>query len=324
MKTNKIRIGIVGMGSSGMILAVHLKLAGCEVAICDSDKEKMNLIRNEGIFLEGMIESHSYFDYVSFSVQELLELDIDILISCVKTYHVPKLLESLENLNDNTYILSAQDGIDICQKYIKVCKESQIMRMVVNYAGNIISTNKVKVTYYNSISYLGSINDKCHDKAEWLAESINRSGHKCEAIGSFQLIDEVWKKSVLIASIGPICGVSKLNLQEAMASDDTVEIIEQTLIESMEVAKAEGVKFEDNYIKLCLRKLKEAGDHLPSLGIDIGSGKETEIDFFNGKIVRYGKKHYIQTPLNITFTNVVNAMHYKKMNGTSPYKQNRN
>lgn len=305
------------MGTTGMILAVHLKQAGCEVAICDTDIEKMNMIRHSGIHLEGIISKSSYFDYVCDSVEELLDLGIDILVSCVKTYHVHDLLESLKNLDNNIHILSAQDGIDICQKYIKVCSESQIMRMVVNYAGNIVNPNKVKVTYFNSSSFLGSINDKCTEKAEWLSNCIKKGGHDCQLLTSFQLIDEVWKKSLLVAAIGPICGISKLNLQGAMNNEDSVEIIEQTLLESMEVAKAEGVKFDDNYIKLCIRVLKEAGDHLPSLGIDIRKNQKNEIDFFNGKIVRYGKKHYIQTPLNLTFTNVVNAMHFKKTNGHS-------
>ena len=29
--------------------------------------------------------------------------------------------------------------------------------------------------------------------------------------------------------------------------------------------------------------------------------------FFNGKIVEYGRKHYVRTPLNLTFTNLVKA-----------------
>ena len=33
----------------------------------------------------------------------------------------------------------------------------------------------------------------------------------------------------------------------------------------------------------------------------------------NGKIVEYGRKHYIQTPLNLTFTNLVNAVSKKNL-----------
>ena len=32
------KVGVVGLGPVGMITAVHLKEAGCNVAICDHDK----------------------------------------------------------------------------------------------------------------------------------------------------------------------------------------------------------------------------------------------------------------------------------------------
>ena len=63
-----------------------------------------------------------------------------------------------------------------------------------------------------------------------------------------------------------------------------------------------------------VERLKNAGDHFPSLAVDLISGKETEIDYMNGKIVDYGRKHYIRTPLNLTFTNLVKAISHKNFN----------
>jgi 2-dehydropantoate 2-reductase len=58
---------------------------------------------------------------------------------------------------------------------------------------------------------------------------------------------------------------------------------------------------------------------MPSLAVDLINNKETEIDYMNGKIVEYGRKHYIRTPLNLTFTNLVNAIGHK--NGVNNYKK---
>jgi 2-dehydropantoate 2-reductase len=100
-------------------------------------------------------------------------------------------------------------------------------------------------------------------------------------------------------------------MKEAMAHPDTLEIVEQIILEAIEVAKAEEIKFGDNFVKLCIRYLKNAGDHFPSLAVDLLSQKPTEIDYMNGKIVEYGRKHYIRTPLNLTFTNLVKAISHK-------------
>ena len=92
---------------------------------------------------------------------------------------------------------------------------------------------------------------------------------------------------------------------------DTLEIVEQIIYEAVEVARAEDIKIPDNFVKLCIRYLKMAGNHFPSLAVDLINNRPTEINFMNGKIVEYGRKHYIKTPLNLTFTNLVNAISHK-------------
>jgi ketopantoate reductase len=66
-----------------------------------------------------------------------------------------------------------------------------------------------------------------------------------------------------------LCGIGKLTIKEAMDMPDTVELIELVIEEAIEVAEAEKIKFEDEFIRKCLRYLKKAGDHFPSLAVDM-------------------------------------------------------
>jgi 2-dehydropantoate 2-reductase len=100
-------------------------------------------------------------------------------------------------------------------------------------------------------------------------------------------------------------------MKEAMDMPDTVELVEVIIQEAMEVAEAEKIKFEDDFIRKCLRYLKKAGNHFPSLAVDLMNNRSTEIDYMNGKIVEYGRKHYIRTSLNLALTNMVKAMTWK-------------
>jgi predicted CoA-substrate-specific enzyme activase len=113
--------------------------------------------------------------------------------------------------------------------------------------------------------------------------------------------------------LSAICGIGKLTMKEAMDIPDTVEIVEQIIQEAVEVAEAEKIIFEDDFIRKCLRYLKKGGNHFPSLAVDLINNKDTEIDYFNGKIVEYGRKHYIRTSLNLAFTNMVKAMTHKNL-----------
>ncbi|GBD87962.1 2-dehydropantoate 2-reductase [bacterium BMS3Abin03] len=314
MDVNKYKIGIIGLGPVGLTLAAHFKEAGCEVHICDVEKKKINLIRSNGVELVGKIEKSTYFNHIYSSVSELLEQKIDILICSVKAYHVNSVLDQIDkNVADGLYLISAQNGIDIRQKYTSHFNESQILRMVINYAGNLNAPNVVNVTFFNPPNYIASIDDSKHEVAEWLSTILTGGNLETKWIDSFTIEDRIWEKTILNAALSPLCAISKLTMKEAMAHPDTLEIIEQIILEAMEVAKAEEIKLHDNFLKLCIRYLKNAGDHFPSLAVDLLSKNETEIDYMNGKIVEYGRKHYIRTPLNLTFTNLVKAISHKNI-----------
>jgi len=309
-----IKVGIIGLGPVGMILAVKLKEAGCDVAICVRNKVRYEKIKRDGIVLENVIQSTTKFDDVYHSIGEMAELDLDYLVFALKSYQTPEAVAEAEILNsEKLTVIAAQNGIDVEHFLTASFKESQTLRMVVNYAGNTTSPNTVRVTFFTPPNYIGSIDDSRREQADLFAEKLNNSGLETNSVDSFELLKRIWEKTILNSSLSSLCGVGRLTMAEAMADPDTVELIEQIIIESIQVAEKEKIRFSDNFLRHCLRYLKKGGDHFPSLAGDLINNRQTEIDFFNGKIVEYGKKHYIRTTLNLAFTNMVKAMTNKNI-----------
>ena len=309
MDAKKYKIGIVGLGPVGLILAQHFQDAGCIVAVCDMIEEKVQMIRNEGIILAGTMEKKAKLNEVYGSLKELLQSNIDILVCAAKAYHVDKILDQIEAYqNEELLILSAQNGIGVALKYRTHFNESRIFRMVVNFAGNLTAHNRVNVTFVTPPNWVASRNDTRKDVSDWVSEILCSVNLETRSTDSFDLTEKVWAKTILNAALSPLCAISNLTMREAMTIPDTHEIVEKIILEAIEVAKAEDIVFEKNFVKLCLRYLNKAGDHFPSLAVDLQNKRETEIDFMNGKIVEYGRKHYIRTPLNLTFTNLVRAI----------------
>jgi len=312
MEKTNYNIGIMGLGPIGQTLAVHFKLAGCEVAVTDLDREKLNLVRKEGMELVSKIEKKSYFKYVYYSVEEMLEHDFDILVSAVKDYHVDNIVKIIEgNLRKKVFLLSAQNGIDIGKKYQAHFPESCILRMVINFAGNLQAPNVTAINFFNLPNYVGSMDDSQEELAKWIAAALSSVDLGTEPVNSFTINDKIWEKTILNAALSPLCAISRLTMKEAMTNADTLEVIEQILYEAVQVACAESIKLPDNFIKMAIRYLNNAGNHMPSLAIDLINKRETEIDYMNGKIVDYGRKHYIKTPINLVLTNLVNAISCK-------------
>jgi 2-dehydropantoate 2-reductase len=320
-KIKKNKVGIIGLGPVGMILASHFHDAGCEVAIYDTSKVSINKIRREGISLEEKVTKKVFVDHICSSFEEFAELGVSNWFFCIKAHQMPTAIEHAiavkklmsEEVVNNLCVISAQNGIDVETMLSAAFGESSTMRMVLNFAGNLKAANIVKVTFFNPPNYIASVDDSQADRAIEIANWLTSVELETISIDSYQLQKRVWEKTILNASLSALCGIGKFTMKEAMDFPDTLEIVEQLIQEAVEVAEAEKIKFEDDFIRKCLRYLKKAGHHFPSLAGDVINNRVTEIDYFNGKIVDYGRKHYLRTPLNLSFTNMVRALTHKNI-----------
>ena len=313
----KKKIGVIGIGPVGMILAVHLQEAGLEVAVCDLDKIKSNLIKSNGVALEGEINKKASFKNIYSSIADFEKFNPDLLFVCLKTTHLPSAMKEIEKLSNTSMgVICAMNGIDVEKMVSSVIGESRTFRMVINFAGNLTTPNTTKVTFFTPPNYIASIDDSRKAEAEEICSLFNKVSLETKPITSFELIKRTWEKTILNASLSALCGVGRMTMAEAMSNPDTVELVEQIIEEAVEVAAAEKIKFDDDFIRTCLRYLGKAGNHFPSLAVDLLNNRPTEIDYLNGKIVEYGRKHYIRTSLNLTFTNMVKAISNKNFSSS--------
>lgn len=310
----KIKVGIIGLGPVGMILAVKLQEAGCDVAICESNEAKANKIKEDGIILENVISTSAKFEKVCQSINELEGWDADYLFFSLKSNHTASAVKQAQILNtEKLTVISAQNGIDVEGLVAAGFGESKTLRMIINFAGNSTGPNVTKVTFFTPPNYLGSINDVRTEQANEMSGILSSVSLETKAVDSFEILKRSWEKTILNAALSPLCGVGRLTMSEAMNDPDTVELIEQIINEGIQVAEAEKIYFPDNFTRQCMIYLKKGGDHFPSLAVDLINNRPTEINYFNAKIVEYGRKHYIRTSLNLSFTNMVKAMTNKNI-----------
>ncbi len=313
MSTEKNKtIGIVGLGPVGMILAVHFQEAGCNVLICDNDRIKANQIKNEGIRLENAIEKKARFEKIYPSAAELLKQHPEIVFVCLKSYQVESILNDIPQ-DSTSFFISAQNGIDVEHILADKAGEKRTGRMVINFAGNLSAPNTVKVTFFNPPNYIAPLDESRKNITDEIASILNSVQLETKSISSFELTKCAWEKTILNSSLSALCGIGRFTMAEAMAFPDTIELIEQIIEEAVRVAEAEKIRFPDDFIRNCLRYLRKGGNHYPSLAGDLMNNRQTEIDYMNGKLVEYGRKHYIRTPLNLSMVNMVKAMTQKNI-----------
>jgi 2-dehydropantoate 2-reductase len=309
-KTNKereLRVGVIGLGPVGATLAVHLQKAGASVIPCDMSPKVADAVERSGITLTHVFEKHAPFSGICRSIQELGAYRPDLAIIAVKTPHLNKVVEKLKEIDsDQLFVLCAQNGIDNEVEVARVFGEARTLRMVVNYAGNMSSYNSVHVSFFNPPNYLAALHAHGESIADRIARMLTDTGLETRIPEDIQ--DHVWEKAILNAALSAVCAITRRTMKEVMDAQETVELVEAILDESIRVAEMEKVELDRKFRRYCIRYLKNAGHHRTSMLIDLENGQPTEIDRLNGRIAYYGRKHCLPTPLNQMITALVHTL----------------
>lgn len=306
---NQLRVGIIGMGPVGSVLAVHLAEAGAYVIPCDIVTGKMDKIKKSGMRLRNVMEKSVTVPDVSYSVKELASFDLDLAVIAVKTPSLKKVTDQLAEIaSDKMYVMCAQNGIDNEMIVAQEFSDDRTLRMVVNYAGSMSDANTVHVSFFNPPNYVAAMAPNGDDLAERIMELLNSVNLKTKIPEDIQ--DYIWEKAILNAALSAVCAITRKTMKDVMDFPFTLQLVEAIIDESVRVAEIEGIELGKKFRRFCIRYLKNAGHHRPSMLIDLENGNRTEIDQLNGKIVEYGRKHCQPTPLNQCVTALVHLLEY--------------
>lgn len=305
------KIGIIGAGPVGCILAAHLHKSGEDVIILEHNHSVLARIQSGGLKLINSSLDKEKEDVhpivITNNIQALR--DTNLIILCVKAYAIKQLINELSLIHDEARnYISAQNGIDVEDVLLKVAKKKQIFRMVINFGGCRLQCGAYRFSWFNAPNYLGPIDARASKKAIKLAELISNTGLKTAV--TTQIKSYVYEKTIINCAVSPLCALTNLNIKQAMANSAISEFIYHVLSEARLVGEKIGFKFKDD-IEGWMKYLRGVGNHYPSMYIDIKAGKRTEIAWINGKVCEYGKKLGIATPYNKAMeTAILGLEHY--------------
>ena len=310
MKTaDKYRFGVIGVGPIGSIMAAHLAKAGHSVTLIDILKDHLDAIKKNGLTLTGVKDLNASFpkENLCYSIDEMRGKEIDIVFISVKASILPKILPILKKVaKPGMTFISLQNGLDAEELIADVFGKENTLRIVVNYAGNIIDNGKVRMTFFNAPNYIGMIDPKAEKKARTLAEVITAADLETDFTTEIKKYE--WEKVILNAALSPVCALTRRTMRQMMEFEETREIVEAILREGIEVADANGIHFGSDFLEHGINYLDNAGHHKTSMHVDIERGSPTEIGFINDMIVKYGKLKGIPTPYNSTIVALIRGL----------------
>ena len=302
--------GVIGAGPVGCVLAANLAQAGYDVILCDVRPELVKPALDPGIIIEGTQELVQPVAKVCTSVDDLLAENPDVIFITVKANALPLLASALESYpGPNRAVVSWQNGLDTELALAEKLGKDAVLRAVVNYGCSLVQPAKVHLAFHQPPHKIQEISPQSREMAVILADVLTKCDLPTER--SDHIVSQVWRKSIMNASMNPVCAITGMTMAQAMNDPIIFQIVDALIKESVNVARANEIFLGWDYYPYCMEYMKQGGDHKPSMLVDIENGRRTEIDFMNGKIVEYGARVGMETPINMTLRALVKALEPK-------------
>ena len=303
-------IGIIGLGPVGSILAAHLAKSGQDVVAQDILENLLSKIEKEGLNISGITELTAKIGKTANSISKLSKFGPNIIFIATKACMLEKILPEIKKIyTPNMKIVSFQNGLGNEQLIAETLGIDTTYRVVINYAGNMISLGNVRMNWFQPPNFIGAFSKGKYTTDEtirYIADIMTVSGLKTKE--AVDIKKHVWEKTILNSALCSICAVTGQTMKEAMDFKYTRELAVKILEEGLKVAKLDGYDFGKDALAKFTEYLEKGGAHKPSMLIDVENKRPTEIDFMSGAIARYGEKYRIPTPVNSTFTGLLKTI----------------
>ena len=299
-----MRVCIVGCGAVGSLFAAHLAQKGeAEVWAYDVWKDHVEAIRNHGLRISGAADFTAKLNATS-DPKELPRCDYGIVAT--KAIHTRSAVAQMARaFDDNSAVCSVQNGVgneEIIAEHVKY-----VIRGTTFPAGHPIAPGHIGFDIKGD-TWIGPFEpaNTPMSKVEELAGLITRSG-----MNVFPLQDArgaQWTKLIFNAATNPVGALTLLHHGAATRFAPTGQLFNDLIAEGEAVARVLGIELHCDPRALVQKGANAPGKHRASMLQDVLAKRQTEVDFMNGAIVKWGEKTGVATPLNKTMWALIKGL----------------
>ena len=309
-KEKSMKIGVVGPGAMGCLLAGRIAQAGNEVLLLDHLLERFKIIKQRGVTIVGLQENLRIKIPITLNPTDLLASEL--ILICVKAYDTQNVARVLGNIPDGPSILTLQNGVGNVEILGEFLPKEKIIAGITSHGATDLGFGQVRHAGQGDTFIGYGFPEVETDPNQDL--QLNRVKFLLDKAGFItQLVPKIenliWSKLLINIGINALTALTRLKNGRIVEFSGTKEILEEAVQEGIKVGKKKGIEFIYSDPLSQVKKVCQLTDaNISSMLQDVLKEKKTEIDFLNGVIVREGQKHGISVPTNALLTRLVKTI----------------
>ena len=300
-----MRICVVGCGAVGSLFAANLSLLDdLEVWAFDVSQAHVDAINADGLRLSGAGEVVGRPRATS-DASELPSCDFGIVAT--KAMHTEAAVEATAAAFRDGAVASVQNGIG--NEEAIAGHVPRVIRGTTFPAGKILEPGHVQWDVKGDTTF-GPFEPRpaATEEVERLADACTRAGMPATAVADAR--GSQWRKVIFNASTNPVGALTGLTHGRVCEDPALRALVSGLVDEGKAVASAQSIVLDADPEALIdhAAKPEVAYDHKASMLQDVEARRQTEIDYLNGGIVRFGRELAVPTPLNEAITALVKGV----------------
>jgi len=290
-----VRVCVVGCGAVGALFAANLaQLDDVEVWAYDVWREHVDAINDKGLTLTG---AGAVVGRLRATADPAEIPPCDFGIVATKSMHTAGAVVAVAHAFREGCVCSVQNGVGNEEAIAE--RVERVIRGTTFPAGKVVGPGRVQWDVKGDTT-IGPFEPRPAPMSEIdrLADACTRAGMPTKSVTDAR--GPQWRKLIFNAATNPIGALTGLT-HGRVCEDPALRALVTALVdEGKAVAAAQSIHLDEDPEELIdyAARPDVAYDHKASMLQDVEARRQTEIDFLNGGVARFGREHGVSTPLN--------------------------
>ena len=289
-----MRVAVFGTGGAGGYFGAQLALSGESVAFI-ARGDHLRAIKANGLRLE--TPSGETIIRAEATDNPAETGNVDAVLVGVKAWQVTDATNAMRPLvGPGTVVVPLQNGVEAASELTAVFASNTLGGMC-GTLSFIAGPGHIRSVGGQNFIKFGELDNKPTERVERLRQCFAHAKVSVEVPAN--IAKALWDKFLMVTSFGGVGSITRAPIGVTHAVAETRRLLEQCLQESLAVAKARNIPMADTAVADTMKFY----DALPANGTtslqrDIADGKQSELDYWNGAVVRLGREVAVPTPTN--------------------------
>ncbi len=291
-----MRIAIFGTGGAGGYFGAQLAHAGEDVTFI-ARGEHLQAIRTQGLRVETP-NSEIVINPAQATDDPAEVGEVDAVLVGVKTWQVTDAAQAMRPMmSTQTFAVPLQNGVEAASHLAAVLGASHVLSGTCGTISRVVGPGRILSLGETNFVKFGELDNHGSERATRLQRAFERAGVKAEVPPDIQAA--VWEKFIFVAPYGGVGAVTHAPAGVIRTLPETRTLLERGMQEILAVARARQIALADYIVERSMGLLDAlAPSATTSLQRDISAGRPSELEAWNGAVVRLGQEAGVPTPLH--------------------------